>query len=82
VNENLKNINNFLKQVRILFFNNEAAGLFGKIKADLRRAGQIIEDFDILIASIVMSYDYTLVTGNIDHFSKINGLKYENWLEK
>ena len=82
VNENLKNINNFLKQVRILFFNNEAAGLFGKTKADLRRAGQIIEDFDILIASIVMSYDDTLVTGNIDHFSKINGLKYENWLEK
>lgn len=82
VNENLKNIDNFLKQVRILFFNNEAAGLFGKIKADLRRSGQIIEDFDILIASIVMGYDDILVTGNVDHFSKINGLKYENWLEK
>jgi len=78
VNENLKNIDNFLKQVRILFFNNEAAGLFGKIKADLRRSGQIIEDFDILIASIVMGYDDILVTGNVDHFSKINGLKYEN----
>jgi len=81
VSENLKNIDNFLKQVRTLLLTNEATDLFGKIKADLRRSGQIIEDFDILIASITMINDGILVTGNIDHFSKINGLRYENWLE-
>ena len=82
VNENLKNIDNFLKQVRTLSLTNEATDLFGKIKADLRRSGQIIEDFDILIASIVMIHDDILVTGNVDHFSKIIALRYENWLEK
>ena len=41
-----------------------------------------IEDFDILIASIAYSNNCIFVTNNPDHFSRIDELKIENWLEK
>ena len=41
--------------------------------------GQQIEDNDIYIAAIAMANDCTLVTANEKHFSRINGLTYENW---
>ncbi|MBI1925054.1 type II toxin-antitoxin system VapC family toxin, partial [Candidatus Poribacteria bacterium] len=42
-----------------------------KIYADLRKAGQLIEDADILIAAIALINDMTLVTNNTSHFSRI-----------
>lgn len=82
VKENLRNIDNFLGKVEVLPLNEEAADLFGKIKTDLHRSGQMIEDFDILIASITLTYGGILVTNNVDHFKKIGGLNYESWLEQ
>ncbi|MBW1799128.1 MAG: type II toxin-antitoxin system VapC family toxin [Deltaproteobacteria bacterium] len=82
VSENLESIGKFLRKVRVLSFDHDAAERFGKIKADLRKSGQIIQDFDILIASIVMSHKGVLVTNNIEHFSRISELNYENWLQK
>ncbi len=52
VSENLKNIDNFLRKVRVLPLDHDAADRFGKIKVDLRKKGQIIEDFDVLINCI------------------------------
>lgn len=82
VKENLKNIDNFLRKVKVLPLNEETTDIFGKIKVDLRRSGQMIEDFDILIASITLSHGGILVTNNVEHFKKIDGLSYENWLEE
>lgn len=82
VKENLRNIDNFLGKIEVLPLNEEAADLFGKIKTDLRRSGQMIEDFDILIASITLTYGGILVTNNVNHFKKIGGLNYESWLEQ
>lgn len=81
VRENLKNIDNFLRKLRVLPLDEEATHRFGKIKVGLRRSGQIIEDFDILIASITLSQGAILVTNNVEHFKRILGLSYENWLE-
>ncbi len=72
----------FFRKVKVLLLDQDAADRFGKIKANLRRKGEIIGDFDILIASIALSHDETLVTNNTDHFERISELKYENWLEK
>ena len=80
VKENLKNINNFLRKVRVLFLNEDATNRFGKIKVDLRRSGQVIDDFDILIAAITLNNGGILVTNNTEHFKRIEGLKYENWI--
>lgn len=81
VQENLKNINNFLKKVRVLLLNEDSVDRFGKIRVDLRRSGQIIDDFDILIAAITLSNGGILVTNNTAHFERVEGLKVENWLK-
>jgi len=82
VSENLKNIDNFLGKVRVLPLDHDAADRFGKIKVDLRKKGQIIEDFDVLIASIALSHGGVLVTNNVEHFKRITVLNYVNWLEE
>lgn len=82
VSENLKNINDFLGKVKVLLLDEDAAERFGKIKAGLRRTGQLIEDFDILISSIALSHGGVLVTNNIEHFKRISGLSHENWVQE
>lgn len=45
----------------------------------LLHKGQMIEDNDIYIAAISMVNDCTLVTSNVKHFSRVEGLKFVNW---
>jgi predicted nucleic acid-binding protein len=59
----------------------EAAKIGGEIYAGLKKEGRLINDADILIASIVKAHDAVLVTNNLGHFSRIQGLKVENWLK-
>lgn len=80
VEDNLKRINLFKKNLTILSDSQESALRFGKIKADLRSKGKIIEDFDILIASIAIVSSCILITNNTDHFERIDDLQIENWL--
>lgn len=80
VKDNLENIDNFLRKVKVLPLNPNAADKFGAIKAYLRREGRIIEDLDILIAAITLSHGGILVTNNTDHFRRITELKYDNWI--
>ena len=51
-----------------------------EIYADLKQRGKLIEDADILIAAVVRYKDFILISGNIRHFKRIQGLKIENWL--
>lgn len=51
-----------------------------ELYAYLQKKGQLIEDADILIASTVKVKDFILVTDNIAHFGRIQGLRFENWL--
>lgn len=51
-----------------------------RIYADLRTAGQLIEDADILMAAIALVNDLALVTNNTVHFSRLADLQLEDWL--
>lgn len=82
VEENLRRIDLFKKNLSILSDSEESAKLFGKIKADLRTKGTIIDDFDILIARIANANSHILVTNNTDHVERIEGLRIQNWLNK
>jgi tRNA(fMet)-specific endonuclease VapC len=55
---------------------------FTDLKLILEKDGNIIEDFDLLIASTAITYNYTLVTNNEKHFDRIKGLKLENWYKE
>lgn len=81
VEENLKRIELFKKNLTILSDSEESAKQFGKIKANLKSKGKIIEDFDILIASIALVNHCILVTNNVEHFNRIDDLQIQNWLD-
>ncbi|MDI6763478.1 MAG: type II toxin-antitoxin system VapC family toxin [Thermodesulfobacteriota bacterium] len=49
------------------------------IYAFLHRKGLLISDADILIASTAMVHHLTLITGNVDHFTRIPNLLCESW---
>ena len=55
---------------------------YAKIKHLLKEQGNMIDDFDIVIAGQAISEGLTVVTDNIKHFNRIPGLKIENWMER
>jgi len=81
VDANLKRINAFKKNLTVYSDNNASAEAFGRFKSKLMSEGKIIEDFDILIASIAFVNNCILVTNNSNHFERMDELKVENWLE-
>lgn len=54
--------------------------LFGRIKADLIKAGLPIDEFDILLGSLSITNNLIMVTNNLKHFRRIPMLLVENWL--
>jgi len=77
---NISTLNELFIELEVLQTRFEVAKVFGDIKTRLRREGKIINDADILIASIVIANDGILVTNNTAHFERISALKLENWL--
>ncbi len=79
---NLERVREFVSPPgpRILPINVAVAEKFDEIKADLVKRGQIIGDFDILIASTALVYNSTVVTNNQEHYQRIKRLRLENWL--
>lgn len=55
---------------------------FGEIKAGLELKGTSLADADIIIASIAIEEGISLVTGNVRHYSRIEGLVIENWFSR
>jgi tRNA(fMet)-specific endonuclease VapC len=53
--------------------------VFGEIKSNLERKGNTIEDMDVLIAATALSHNLTLVTNDVNHFSRLEDLRIENW---
>ena len=77
----LKNLEEILlPTVSVLDFDIRAAYIAGNIRAYLEKAGMLIAWADIQIAAIAMTHDMTLISGNSKHFSRVSGLKVENWL--
>ena len=63
----------------ILLDNQSIFDRAAEIYAELQQKGELIEDADILIASIADTRNFTLVSDDSD-FDKVQGLKVENWL--
>ena len=82
VAHNLRIIEEFANRFSIVPFLKNDAIIYSKIYAELKQRGEIVGDFNELIASIVISNNDTLYTRNIDHFKRIKLLKFENWEEK
>jgi tRNA(fMet)-specific endonuclease VapC len=79
--ENHRAIDDFSSGVHVLGVNSDVARTFGEIKAQLRRQGGLIEDFDLALAATALAYGFILVTNNVSHFARIAGLIVENWVQ-
>lgn len=54
--------------------------IYGELRARLERGGRLIGPNDLLIAAQTLALGHTLVTDNVREFSRVRGLKIENWL--
>ncbi|MEK6887584.1 MAG: type II toxin-antitoxin system VapC family toxin [Candidatus Aenigmatarchaeota archaeon] len=70
-----KSFEDFLEGVIVLNLSNDICKKFGEIRNILRKKGELIGDFDILIASTSMVHDLKLITNNTAHFSRIKELE-------
>ena len=50
-----------------------------RLRARLKRDGNLIGAYDLLIAGQALARDLTLVTHNIGEFARVSGLRIENW---
>ena len=78
-NKSLKEQNEFLEQFQSLPFDDEAALIFGELRADLAKKGTPIGAYDLQIAAIALGNDLTLVTHNVQKFVRVEGLRVEDW---
>jgi len=76
---NHRAIDDFISGVAVLAVDADIARTFGEMKAQLRRQGNLIEDFDLLLAATALANDLTLVTNNSAHFGRVAGLILDNW---
>ena len=52
---------------------------YGEIRHTLERTGQRIDQFDLLIGATAVHHQMTLVSSNLKHFERIQGLELDNW---
>jgi tRNA(fMet)-specific endonuclease VapC len=74
-------LSTFVSNIEIVPFDEDAAKLAGKIRADLERAGCIIGGNDIIIAATALANNATLVSNNVREFGRIERLSLENWVD-
>jgi tRNA(fMet)-specific endonuclease VapC len=74
-------LDEFLRYVAVLDYPAAAAPDYARIRADLKVRGTIIGGNDLLIAAHARCLGLILVTNNTREFSRVQGLKIENWTE-
>jgi tRNA(fMet)-specific endonuclease VapC len=68
-----------LSRVDVLGLGTEEAMIAGNTMAQLSAQGQMIDVEDVLIGATALARNLTVVTNNVDHFRRIQGLRIEDW---
>ena len=71
----IQRIENIISKFEILNYTTETAKEFGRIASYLQKIGKQIGFADVLIASIVIENNETIITRNVEHFKNIPELK-------
>jgi tRNA(fMet)-specific endonuclease VapC len=81
VSKNRKLIDGFVQNITIVpIFN--CLDIFAKEKALLKKAGNLVDDFDLLIGCSAISNRLIMVTENEKHFNRIRKIQIENWINR
>jgi tRNA(fMet)-specific endonuclease VapC len=73
-------LNDFLLSLEVAGFDEGTAITYGDVRASLERQGRPIGPLDTLIGSHAHARDTVLVTHNTREFSRIDGLRLEDWI--
>lgn len=76
----LAKITDLLTDVKVLDFDIACAQRFGEIRGKLLQRGLAVPSVDLMIASVALVNDCTLVTHNTQDFQNVPGLRLEDWL--
>jgi tRNA(fMet)-specific endonuclease VapC len=74
-------VESVLGVIDTLPFDSPADEIYGSIRTQLELAGTPIGGNDLLIAAQSLALDHILVTDNDQEFSRVDGLRVENWLK-
>jgi len=81
VTSNLAKIKNLENVLEIIPVGEEVAEIFGREKVRLEKEGTPLDDFDLVVGCCALAHNLTLVTNNVRHFRRIEGLQITNWME-
>ncbi|MDP2209404.1 MAG: type II toxin-antitoxin system VapC family toxin [Bacteroidota bacterium] len=78
ITRNRKVIDEFMQKFTILpIFT--SLDIYAREKARLRKKGNPLDDFDLLIGATAVSNHLTLATKNVSDFERIAGIKISDW---
>jgi tRNA(fMet)-specific endonuclease VapC len=79
VDFNLETLRLLFTDLPVLELDREDARVAGDIRADLARRGMPIGPYDVLISGQAKARDLPLITNNTAEFSRVSGLRIEDW---
>jgi tRNA(fMet)-specific endonuclease VapC len=80
VKKNMAALEQFLLPLEVADFDQQASVIYGALRAELEREGNIIGAMDMLIGAHALSLEVILVTNNMNEFQRIPNLKLEDWM--
>ena len=81
VSANLAVVEGFVARLQVLAYDNAAAEHTGQLRAELAKLGQPIGPYDQMIAGHARSQGLILVSNNLREFSRVPGLRLEDWAD-
>jgi tRNA(fMet)-specific endonuclease VapC len=79
VADNLRLLERFFGPFASLPFDDACAEQYGQIRNELESDGTPIGPNDLLISAVARAHGLTLVTHNVGEFSRVIGLRLEDW---
>ena len=73
-------VDDLRRDVGVLVFDDKCAEEFGKLRGVLKRLGISGNPVDLMIASVAVVHNLTMVTNNTADFRHVPGLRLEDWL--
>ena len=77
---NLQAVEGFIARLEVLDFSAAAAAHHGQLRTELKRLGRLAGPYDMLIGAHARSQGLIVVTNNVREFTRMPGLRAENWL--
>jgi tRNA(fMet)-specific endonuclease VapC len=65
--------------VNVVPFEEEDGAVAAEIRVTLEKTGTVIGPYDLLIAAQALGHGVTLVTANVEEFSRVHNLSWKDW---